>query len=362
MSSTVLKQDLKYIYDRLPERKAMKNARIAVTGCAGFIGYTVMHFFEQYADELGIKSVIGLDNFMLGEPLWLKRIAQNCRITVSHFDVVHDDINSIKGAREADYVMHMASIASPIYYRLHPLETLDANVTGLRRLLDFYHDKNIKGFLFMSSSEIYGNPDEKRIPTPEHYCGYVSSVGPRACYDESKRFGETLCYIFANQYGMPVTIARPFNNYGPGTRLNDRRVTADIVNSIIEGKDIVLYSDGSPKRTFCYIADAVLGYLKALLYGKFDFFNIGIEKPEISMRELAEAYAKAASEEYGYKGSVVYAKSGDADYLTDNPQRRCPDMKKSRELLGYEPGIYIEEGIKRYLRFISESDESEYRW
>lgn len=362
MKSLIIEQDMQYIYDRLPEKCRFKNARIVVTGCAGFISYTVMNFFNRYFEELGIKKIIGLDNFVMGKPLWLRRIAENPMIQIVNFDVVHDSLASIASLAEADYVMHMASIASPIYYRQHPLETLDANVTGLRNMLDFFRSKKLKGLLFMSSSEIYGNPDEMWIPTPEEYYGNVSSIGPRACYDESKRLGETLCYIFSKEYRIPITIVRPFNNYGPGTRLNDQRVTADIVNSIIEGRDIVLLSDGTPKRTFCYIADAVLGYLKALLYGKFDYFNIGIEKPEISMRQLADLYVKAAHEEYGYQGKVVYAKSGDVDYLTDNPQRRCPDMSKSRELLNFSPEITIEDGIRRYLWFLKESSEDEYRW
>lgn len=362
MKQSIIEQDLEYIYNRLPEKCGFKGSRIVVTGCAGFIGYTVMNFFNRYAEELGIISITGLDNFIMGRPKWLDRIAKNSRIHIKHFDVVSDRLDSVAGLEEADYVMHMASIASPVYYRQHPLETLDSNVAGLRNLLDFYRGKKLKGLLFMSSSEIYGNPDEAHIPTSETYSGYVASIGPRACYDESKRIGETLCYVFSKEYEMPITIVRPFNNYGPGTRLNDKRVTADFVSSIMEGKDIVILSDGTPKRTFCYIADAVLGYFKALLYGKFDYFNIGIEKPEISVNTLAGLYAKAAQKVCGYQGKVVYSKSCDADYLTDNPQRRCPDMTKARKSLNFNPEIYIEDGIVRYLRFLMESPESEYIW
>ena len=353
MSRTILEEDVAYIFEHLPQKDLLKGATIVVTGCAGFIGYTLMHFFSQYAKELSLESVIGLDNFIMGKPQWLGRLEPV--VSICDFDVVTDDINNVKGAEKADYVIHLASIASPVYYRQHPVQTLDANVTGLRKLLDFYRNKILKGFLFMSSSEIYGNPEDKWIPTPESYHGDVACVGPRACYDESKRFGETLCYVFARQYAMPLTIVRPFNNYGPGMRIQDGRVTADIVKAILGSQDITLLSDGTPRRTFCYIADAVCGYLKALLYGKFDCFNIGADQPEITMRQLADLYAQCAKEHFGYAGDVVYAQSEDEDYLTDNPQRRCPDLNKSRDVLGFEPAITMQEGIYRYLVYLKEN-------
>ena len=125
-----------------------------------------------------------------------------------------------------------------------------------------------------------GTPSPEFIPTPENYNGNVAAIGPRACYDEAKRFGETLCYLFAKTYNLPVTIVRPFNNYGPGMRLDDKRVPADFGGAVSENRNITLLSDGTPTRTFCYVSDAIIGYLKALLYAKFEFFNIGIDKPE----------------------------------------------------------------------------------
>ena len=120
----------------------------------------------------------------------------------------------------------------------------------------------------------------------------VSCTGPRACYDESKRFGETICKLYSEKYDLPIGVVRPFNNYGPGLRLDDQRVSADFEKAVFFNEDIVILSDGAPTRTFCYIADAVVGYLKILLYGKYDFFNIGIESPELTMTELAELYQK----------------------------------------------------------------------
>jgi UDP-glucuronate decarboxylase len=249
----------------------------------------------------------------------------------------------------------MASIASPSFYRQYPLETMDANIWGLRRLLDFYRGSiNLEGLLFFSSSEIYGDPDPTHIPTPEDYRGNVACVGPRACYDESKRFGETLCQVFAKKNNMPITVARPFNNYGPGMRLGDKRLPADFATCILNGSDIVILSDGSPTRTFCYISDAVVGYFLCLLHGKFDSFNIGIDKPEISVRQLAEIYKTVGQALMGYEGSVKYEPSNDSEYLTDNPNRRCPVIDKARKILGYAPQVMVEEGVRRYLQFLSQ--------
>ena len=321
-----------------------------------------MNFFKEYAQDLSIKKIIGLDNFMLGESEWIKRLNKLDIFDIITFDIIKDDISNVPNANETDYIIHMASIASPTFYRQHPIETLDANIWGLRRLFDFYLDKNIKGFLFFSSSEIYGNPDAKNIPTSEDYNGNVSCTGPRACYDESKRFGETMCRLFSEKYNMPIGVVRPFNNYGPGMKINDKRVPADFAKAIYENNDINILSDGSPTRTFCYISDAITGYLKILLYGKYDFFNIGIDFPEISIKELADIYVEAGSEIFDYDGRVSYEISEDADYLTNNPERRCPNINKARNILNYDPSIKVEDGVRRFLQFIKENDENEFLW
>ena len=183
-----------------------------------------------------------------------------------------------------------------------------------------------------SSSEVYGDPSKDSIPTEEIYRGNVSTTGPRACYDEAKRFSETICYLFAQEYQMPITMVRPFNNYGPGMKINDKRVPADFAKAIIENKNINIFSDGNPTRTFCYISDAITGYLKALTYGKFDIFNIGTEKPEISIRNLAEIYKSHGINYFKYTGEITFLESNDLDYMTDNPNRRCPSIKKAKRL------------------------------
>jgi nucleoside-diphosphate-sugar epimerase len=248
---------------------------------------------------------------------------------------------------------------------MYPIETMDANVNGLRFLLEYsraQRDKGrpVEGFLFFSTSEIYGDPPPEAIPTSETYRGNVSCTGPRACYDESKRYGETLCVNFARTYDLPIKVARPFNNYGPGLKITDRRVLPDFARDVLAGKDIVMLSDGSPTRAFCYVADAVVVYYKILTRGqKGEAYNIGVEEPEISIADLAQRIAALASELWGYEGQVVREASPDRNYLVDNPNRRCPLITKARNELGYEPRISLDEGLRRSLIWYSDNRGAE---
>jgi len=292
------------------------------------------------------------DNFMRGKPEWLFNLGSNPNLEVMEFDITKPLPLDM---RDFQYIVHGATIASPTYYRIYPIETMDANIFGLRSLLDYClaqqeQGKPVEGFLFFSSSEIYGDPTAENIPTPETYNGNVSCTGPRACYDESKRYGETLCVNFAQKYELPIGVARPFNNYGPGLKITDKRSLPDFVRNILDGKDIVLLSDGSPTRTFCYVADAIVGYLKVLVRGKAgEAYNIGLDKPEISIRQFAETLIDIAKEEIGYTGKLVYQTSDDSDYLVDNPNRRCPVIDKAREHLNYNPLIQLHDGLRRSL-------------
>lgn len=355
MKNEIAIKDLHHILSKFtPEEiKKLSNSNILITGCAGFLGYYFMNFFVHFKKQLNIGKIIGLDTFIVGNPEWLQQLERETEdLKVYNFDISKDDISKIEGADKADFVIHMASIASPVFYRKYPIETLDANIWGLRKLFDFYKDRSLKGLLFFSSSEIYGDPTPENIPTNEEYRGNVSCLGPRACYDESKRFGETMCYLFYSQYKLPVSIARPFNNYGPGMKINDQRVPADFAKAVLNNQDIVIYSSGTPTRTFCYVADAVSGYLKAMIYGQCGYFNIGIESPEITVAQLAEIYVKAGKKLFGYTGSVKYEVPQEANYLTHNPMRRCPDISKARKVLGYSPTIHVEEGIENFLKFL----------
>jgi len=307
------------------ELEKLAGKRLLLTGGAGFLGYYLVQSLlrrnEHHIDRR--VELVVYDNFARGVPDWLSTIDDPALSVVRH------DIRNPLPTDNGDfhYIIHAASIASPTYYRENPIATMDANVDGLRHLLDYAVERQktetpVEGFLYFSTSEIYGDPQPEFIPTPETYRGNVSCTGPRACYDESKRYGETLCVNFAQQYDLPVRIARPFNNYGPGLKITDRRALPDFARDVFEGRDIVLLSDGSPTRTFCYITDAITGYLKVLLAGRNgEAYNIGMDEPEISIAELANRTVTAAKELFDYQGKVVHRVSSDAQYLTDNPNR-----------------------------------------
>jgi UDP-glucuronate decarboxylase len=244
-----------------------------------------------------------------------------------------------------DVVVHAASIASPTWYRERPLETIDVNVTGTRRMLDLARDKEASRFVLFSSSEIYGDPPPDRVPTTEDYWGNVSCTGPRACYDESKRLGETLATTYHRLHGLPVTIVRPFNVYGPRLRLDDRRVVPDFVRDALEGRQITLHSDGRVTRSFCYVTDAVVAILKLLVHDVgCEAYNVGNDD-EVSIGELAALVDDVAGNGLG----VRYQVSDDPAYLTDNPSRRAPDLTKLRAAIEWEPQVSLRDGIARTL-------------
>jgi UDP-glucuronate decarboxylase len=359
INNAVIEEDLEAILQGISkEKEFFSGSRILITGCAGFLGYYFMRFFARYRSELGIEEIIGVDNFLLGKPEWVNALNSDSSSSVKTYslDVSKLSVNSFPEASKADIIIHLASVASPTFYRKYPLETVDANIWGLRNLLDCYKDKPVRGFLFFSSSEIYGDPVPEAIPIDEEYRGNVATMGPRACYDEAKRFGETICHIYAEQFGFPVTIARPFNNYGPGMNLEDKRVPADFARAIFLNQDIEIFSDGSPTRTFCYISDAITGYLKVLAHKEFDYFNIGIDRPETSIKELAQIYIEQGKELFNYSGSVRFNSPPEKDYLTHNPNRRCPLIDKARKILNFNPAIFLEEGVNRFLKFIKLGD------
>ena len=352
-ANPIVAEDMLHIERGLGDSRKFEGANLVITGAAGFLGFYICHFLVHLISRgVNIRSVILLDKFVLGRPSWVDEVtAVSDRVNVFPFDIATGNIADIPEADKANFIIHMASIASPTFYRQFPLETLDANVGGLRNLLDFYREKPVKGFLFYSSSEVYGDPTPDAIPTNEEYRGLVSCLGPRACYDEAKRFGETICWVFATKYALPIRVVRPFNNYGPGMSLSDKRVPADFAQCVLSNEDIVILSSGSPSRTFCYVADAVIGYLKALFHDQFDVFNVGIDRPEISIVQLAECFRQAGREVSGYQGNVVFRKSDDGDYLTNNPNRRCPDISKARRMLGFEPAILVDVGVERLIKF-----------
>ena len=275
-----LQIDLNYIHKNFDKKKIFKNKNVLITGFNGFIGYELSRYLIYFKKELKI-------NFLYLTDINFKKFRINDnKIIFKKFDVVNQNIESIS-KEKIHIIIHAASIASPKLYRKNPIQTIESNVIGLNNLLKYSQKKKINRLLYFSSSEIYGSPDKKNIPTNENYNGNVSTIGPRACYDESKRFCETLCATYNIKYGTPVRIVRPFNNYGPGMKLEDGRLPADIVKNILKNKNIIIHSDGTPTRTFCYISDAIIGYLKVLSFSKFDIFNIGHDRDELNVTKFA---------------------------------------------------------------------------
>jgi nucleoside-diphosphate-sugar epimerase len=362
----LLTEDLDSIVGNLREEfDRMAGKRLLITGGAGFLGYYLVQGALHFNKTAGASSKIQVtvwDNFKRGAPAWLKALTADPMLNLEKRDLI-EPLPS--GMGDFQYIIHAAGIASPQYYRMYPLQTIDANINGLRNLLDYSvaqakAGRPVEGMLFFSSSEIYGDPSPDAIPTPEHYRGLVSCTGPRACYDESKRFGETICVTFAQQYGVPVKMARPFNNYGPGLKITDGRVLPDFARDIMNGRDIVMLSDGSPTRTFCYSTDAITGYFKVLVKGHSgEAYNIGIEKPEISIGGVAEKVVALAKEMLDYRGKLVRGVSKESNYLEDNPNRRCPVIDKARKHLGYNPTVTIDEGLRRSLNWYHFNREAE---
>jgi nucleoside-diphosphate-sugar epimerase len=353
----LLEEDLESICrDLAAEFAQMAGGTLLITGGGGFLGYylvqSALHWNRTRGASRGHIDVTVYDNYARGVPAWLEALRTEPRFALARRDMIEPLPADMP---QFDWIIHAAGIASPKFYRAQPLKCIDANINGLRHLLDYCvvertAGRSVKGMLFYSSSEIYGDPDRSAIPTLETYRGNVSCTGPRACYDESKRFGETLCVTFAGQEGVPVKVARPFNNYGPGLKITDGRVIPDFARDVLEGRDVVMLSDGSPMRTFCYATDAIAGYYKVLVRGRpGEAYNIGIDRPEISMADLARMVVEQAHELFNYRGKVVLGRSAEADYLVDNPNRRCPVIDKARRELGFEPRVLVEEGVRRSL-------------
>lgn len=353
VKSAVEKKDIAYIHSKArKEFEILAGNSVLLTGANGFLGFYFIKSILAWNDKNPNKKIklYALSTFKSQIPDWMLNRRPD-------FNILQEDITKYKFSENQvyDYIIHAASIASPTFYRKYPIETINANVQGLYKILAYMVSrkdtkKPVKGLLYLSSSEIYGDPTEGNIPTPETYRGNVSCTGPRACYDESKRFCETLCVNYSKAYNLPIKSARPFNNYGPGLKLNDKRIIPDISKNILENKDVELYSNGSPSRTFCYVADAIVGYLKIFIQGRDgEAYNIGTERPEITIDELANKMVNISETLFDYKGKIRFKESEDKNYLTDNPQRRCPSIDKAKKELGYSPEISLGEGLRRTL-------------
>ncbi len=331
--------DIEKIYNNTKKFiNKFSDKKILITGGNGFLGKYFVKVFLEY-------------NKFLKKPLKLVvldlKFKKNDKINDSNVTYFEKDVSkNFSIGRKIDYIIHAAGIASPFYYRKKPIETLEVSIEGTKNCLDLARKYKSK-FIFFSSSEIYGDPDKKNIPTKEVYRGNVSTLGPRACYDESKRLGETLCYIYNNKYNLDINIIRPFNVYGPGMKQKDYRIFPNFISNILNNKKINIYGTGKQTRTYCYITDAIEGFIRVLCYGKKgEVYNIGNTNPEISVSQIFKVLNKIHNKKILSK-FIKHPKS----YPSDEPQRRCPDLTKAKTHLNYKPEVKLEDGLINFLNW-----------
>src|SRR6516165_6442914 len=298
--------------------------RIVVSGAAGFIG---SHFCDRLLTEG--HTVVALDNFLTGAPANLAHLAGH-----AGFRFVSQDITqpfTIEGA--VDCVVNMASPASPRDYLEHPIETLDVGSLGTRRMLELAREKGAR-FLLTSTSECYGDPLVH--PQVETYWGNVNPVGPRSCYDESKRFAEAITMAYHRKHDVRTNIARIFNTFGPRMKLDDGRVVPSFLDQALHGRPMTVFGDGSQTRSFCYVSDMVEGLYRLMLSDEHYPVNLGNPR-EMTILEFANEIRKIT----GARSEIVFEPLPE-----DDPRQRRPDISKARRLLGWEPRVSLEEGLQ----------------
>ena len=340
MYSSIFIRDFQSIIDVSRERlRRFAGETILITGAGGFIGSYLMDFFAYCNDFLFAEKcdVIGEDNFSVGSRDRLKYLEGRKDIELLPRDI--SEWPTRRGLPRIDWIINCASIASPAVYRTKPLHTMRVNSIGTWNALQLASEKGIKGFLQMSSSEVYG--DAIIVPTPEYYVGEIQPLGPRSCYDISKLFGETLCYLYHKEHGVPVKIARPFNVYGVGHG-NDGRIIPALMAAVVEDKEFVVHGSGAATRSYCYVSDAVVQLLAVLVDGApGEAYNVGNDDMDISVVHIVEL----AQELFDGKPKMTI------DYtpiLTqDQPSRRMPNIEKVTNLCGKRPSVTLREGLIR---------------
>jgi dTDP-glucose 4,6-dehydratase len=298
--------------------------RVLITGAAGFLG---SHLCERFLKE-GMY-VIGMDNLITGDMRNIEHLMPN-----PNFEFYHHDVTKyVHVPGELDYIMHFASPASPIDYLKIPIQTLKVGAMGTHNLLGLARAKKSR-FIIASTSEVYGDPLVH--PQTEDYWGHVNPIGPRGCYDEAKRYQEAITMAYHRYHGLETRIVRIFNTYGPRMRLNDGRVLPAFMGQALRGEDITVFGDGSQTRSFCYVDDLVEGIYRLLMSDYSLPVNIGNPR-EITIGQFAEEIIKLT----GTDQKVVYK-----PLPQDDPKQRQPDISKAKEILGWEPKVSREEGLR----------------
>lgn len=311
--------------------------RILITGAAGFLA---SHLCDRFIKE-GYK-VIGMDNLITGNLKNIEHLFKN-----PNFEFYHHDVTTfVHVPGKLDYILHFASPASPIDYLKIPIQTLKVGSLGTLHLLGLAKEKKAR-ILIASTSEVYGDPLVH--PQNEDYYGNVSSIGPRGVYDEAKRFQESLTMAYHRFHGLETRIARIFNTYGPRMRLNDGRVIPAFIGQALRGEDLTVFGDGSQTRSFCYVDDQVEGIFRLLLSDYSEPVNIG-NPEEITIKDFAEEIIKLT----GTKQKIIYK-----PLPKDDPMQRQPDITRAKEILGWEPKVLREEGMKltyEYFKSLSKEE------
>ncbi|SDK16568.1 dTDP-glucose 4,6-dehydratase [Halovenus aranensis] len=304
-------------------------SRILVTGAAGFLG-------SHLTDRLLAKGhdVVGMDNRVSGQTENLDNAFEHSRF--SFYD--HDVTEFIHVSGDLDAVMHLASLASPVFYRENPIKTLKVGALGTHKTLGLAKEKEAT-YLFTSTSEVYGDPEVN--PQPEDYRGNVDPYGPRSCYDESKRYGESLIRAYRDQHGLDVRVARIFNTYGPRMRLDDGRVIPNFVRQALTGEDLTVYGDGEQTRAFCYVSDMIDGLVALLESDIQEPVNIG-NPDERTINELAQVVIDVTDSDSGITHEEL---------PPQDPQVRRPDISKARSELGWEPTVSLRDGLAKSIEY-----------
>jgi UDP-glucuronate decarboxylase len=340
-----LEEDLSLIVQNTSQSlEKLAGKTVLVTGAAGFLGRYFIAVFQLYNKSVQNPiNMIALDNHITSTALG----RDDQRRKDPNIEWIYGDAElGAKLPDKIDFLIHAAGIASPEHYQANPLETINVSVNATQSLLEKAKSNNAR-FLYFSSSEIYGDPHPTQIPTKEDYRGNVSCRGPRACYDESKRLGETICWIFETYFSVHVSVVRPFNIYGPGMMPKDYRVMPNFANSWLTNVPLKVYGGGNQTRTFCYITDAIDAFLKILVESKKSgVYNVGNPYPEISMIDLAELVKNSID-------SIIQIEQIDYPntYPKDDPTRRCPDITKLASELNFRPTVSLEEGIDKFFKW-----------
>lgn len=311
--------------------------RILITGAAGFLG---SHLCERFIKE-GYR-VIGMDNLITGDLKNIHHLMKEGSFEFFHYDVTR----FVHVPGELDYILHFASPASPIDYLKIPIQTLKVGSLGIWHLLGLAKEKKAR-ILIASTSEVYGDPLVH--PQTEDYYGNVNAIGPRGVYDEAKRFQESMTMAYHRFHGLETRIARIFNTYGPRMRLNDGRVIPAFIGQALRGEDLTVFGDGSQTRSFCYVDDQVEGIYRLLLSDYSDPVNIG-NPDEITIKEFAEEIIKLTNTTQ----KIVYK-----PLPADDPLQRQPDITRAKEILGWEPKVSREEGMRITYEYFKNLTEDE---